>query len=133
MDSRKISKAVEWVEDKNVSVSWSVNPFLNATDEQKSEATHVTENVKSRQAKIHTETAERYVEPAGKLSNADSGSIREISENLTRSLGQLVTAMESASENWHDIKNRDHGGTEEAKRPLLTTANKTNPGKRILQ
>lgn len=98
MDSRKISKAVEWVEDKNVSVSWSVNPFLNATDEQKSEATHVTENVKSRQAKIHTETAERYVEPAGKLSNADSGSIREISENLTRSLGQLVTAMESASE-----------------------------------
>lgn len=126
----KISKAVEWVEDKNVSVSWSVNPFLNATDEQKSEATHVTENVKSRQAKIHTETAERYVEPAGKLSNADSGSIREISENLTRSLGQLVTAMESASENWHDIKNRDHGGTEEAKRPLLTTANKTDPGKK---
>ncbi len=99
---------------------------------KKSEATHVTENVKSRQAKIHTD-CKRYVEPAGKLSNADSGSILEISENLTRSLGQLVTAWKVQVKIGMTLRNRDHGGTEEAKRPLLTTANKTDPGKRILQ
>lgn len=123
-----------WVQDKNVPVSWTVNPFLKnqkikAQEEtppkatqrkvkKKSVAGSIMESVdmapkssdvgqqKASSEKPYTQTQEE---------KGGSESIRMISEDLVRNLNQLAMVVDAVGDNLHD-NIRDNGAVE---RPIL--------------
>ena len=123
-----------WVQDKNVPVSWTVNPFLKnqkiKTQEEtppkatqrkvkkKSVAGSIMESVdmapkssdvgqqKASSEKPYTQTQEE---------KGGSESIRMISEDLVRNLNQLAMVVDAVGDNLHD-NIRDNGAVE---RPIL--------------
>lgn len=123
-----------WVQDKNVPVSWTVNPFLKnqkikAQEEtppkatqrkvkKKSVAGSIMESVdmapkssdvgqqKASSEKPYTQTQEE---------KGGSESIRMISEDLVRNLNQLAMVVDAVGNNLHD-NIRDNGAVE---RPIL--------------
>ena len=123
-----------WVQDKNVPVSWTVNPFLKnqkikaheetppkATQrkvKKKSVAGSIMESVdmapkssdvgqqKASSEKPYTQTQEE---------KGGSESIRMISEDLVRNLNQLAMVVDAVGDNLHD-NIRDNGAVE---RPIL--------------
>ena len=124
-----------WAQDKNVPVSWTVNPFLKnqkikAQEEtppkakttqskakKKNAAGSIMESVdmapkssdvgqqKASSGKLYTQTQEE----------GGSESIRMISEDLVRNLNQLAMVVDAVGDNLHD-NIRDNGAVE---RPVL--------------
>lgn len=122
-----------WVEDKNVPVSWTVNPFLKNQEAKAQEETppKVTQSkVKKRSAagsiresvdmdSKNSDTGQRRAssQPYTQTQEEkrDSESIRMISEDLVRNLNQLAMVVDAVGDSLHDNV-RDNGAVE---RPVL--------------
>lgn len=120
-----------WVEDKNVPVSWTVNPFLKnqETETQEETSPKATQSrVKKRSAAgsiresfdmdpKNSDTGQRRASSGqpSQEEKRDSESIRMISEDLVRNLNQLAMVVDAVGDNMHD-NIRDNGAVE---RPVL--------------
>lgn len=123
-----------WVQDKNVPVSWTVNPFLKnqKIKMQEEPLPKVTQSMGEKKSAVDSVRGSVDMDPknsdAGQKrassgqpdtqtqeEKKDSESIRMISEDLVKSLNQLAMALDAAENNLHD--NIQNNGAVE--RPVL--------------
>ena len=120
----KVSSAEEgvasWVQDKNVPVSWTVNPFLKnqkikmqeepltqSKAEKKSPEDSIRGSVdmapkNSNVGQKRASSGQSDTQTQTRKEKRDSESIRMISENLVKSLNQLAMTVDAAEDNLHD-------------------------------